>query len=657
MRNSKLTLGSLFDGSGGFPLAGKLAGIEPRWASEIEPFPIRVTTKRLPQVRHLGDINAIDGGIIEPVDIITFGSPCTDMSIAGKRAGLGGRQSVLFHQAIRIIKEMRCATNGKQPRYIVFENVVGAFSSSGKRDFQAVLTEIVRVKNPEAPEVPMPEKEGWPLADVLMGDGWSVAYRTLDAQHFGVAQRRRRIYLVADFAGQSAGKVLFESEGVSGYSTARFRAWQDAARAAADCAGASGGIGGMSAGFCKEHSAKARGVGYEEEKAPTLRAGAIPAALTSCLNDQGGSRMDVTDNVTNTLRAQSQHPPLVFENHSQDSRYSGPMETSQTLTSMLGTGGNSTPLVVDDPKPRKIQSVCGEGNRALRYWDGGDVAGTLTANSAGGNQRMPDKENFHCVVETYGISSYESKGMMSDNPKAGIYRTDTSRTLDKSGGSPACHQGGVAIVEKSYSLQGSMIGRADKNDPQGDGVNEEVSFSLTAADRHAVYAMTTGEYTQVEEEKTPTIMARDYKDPTVVCRGIGRDAINQGKNAKFVPSIEEELQPPLIATGPGAVQRGYAVRRLTPSECALLQGFPPDWCSDLGTEKPTNADMEFWRDVFETYRKIMGTSKKPKTDRQIRKWLANPHADSAEYKMWGNGIALPCAWFVLAGIVHFAEEK
>ena len=616
MENRKLTLGSLFDGSGGFPLAGILAGIEPRWASEIEPFPIRVTTKRLPQVKHLGDINAIDGGNIEPVDIITFGSPCTDMSIAGKRAGLCGRQSVLFHQAIRIIREMRCATNGKQPRYIVFENVVGAFSSSGKRDFQAVLTEIVRVKNPEIPEVPMPEKEGWPLADVLMGDRWSIAYRTLDAQHFGVAQRRRRIYLVADFEGQSAGKVLFESEGMSGYSTARFRAWQDAARAAADCAGTSGGIGGMSAGFCKEHSAKARGVGYEEEKAPTLRAGAIPAALTSCLNDQGGNRMDVTDNVTNTLRAKSQHPPLVFENHSQDSRYSGPLETSQTLTSMLGTGGNSTPLVVDNPKPRIIE----DSGRASRYWDGGDVAGTLTVNSEGGEQRMPNKKNFHCVVESYGISSYESKGMLSDNPKVGIYCTDTSRTLDKSGGNPACNQGGVAVVEKSY-------------------------------------AMTAGEYTQVEEEKTPTIMARDYKDPNVVCRGIGRDAINQGKNAKFMPSVDEELQPPLIATGPGAVQRGYAVRRLTPPECALLQGFPPDWCSDLGTDQPTDKDMEFWRDVFETYRKIMGNSKKPKTDKQIRKWLENPHADSAEYKMWGNGIALPCAWFVLAGIVHFAEEK
>ena len=236
-----LTLGSLFSGSGGFELGGILAGIEPRWVSEVEPFCVRVTTKRLPQVRHLGDIKAIDGGKIEPVDIITFGSPCTSLSIAGLRGGLHGKESVLFFDAIRVIREMRCATNGKYPRFIVWENVTGAFSSSQGRDLKSVLTEIVRVAEPEAPEVPMPEKGGWPLADVLLGDGWSVAYRTLDAQHFGVAQRRRRIFLVADFDGQCAGKVLFESEGLSGYSAARFRAWQDAARASSDCARAAGG--------------------------------------------------------------------------------------------------------------------------------------------------------------------------------------------------------------------------------------------------------------------------------------------------------------------------------------------------------------------------------------------------------------------------------
>ena len=213
--NTALTLGSLFDGSGGFPLGGLLCGITPVWASEIEPFPIRVTTKRLPFMKHYGDISQMDGGKIEPVDIITFGSPCTDMSIAGRRAGLDGKQSVLFYQAIRIIQEMRDATHGKYPRYIVWENVPGAFSSNHGEDFKAVLEAVIGIKEPGA-QVPMPEKNLWPYADLYMGEQWSVAYRTLDAQHWGVPQRRRRIFLVADFAGWGAGQVLFESEGLSG---------------------------------------------------------------------------------------------------------------------------------------------------------------------------------------------------------------------------------------------------------------------------------------------------------------------------------------------------------------------------------------------------------------------------------------------------------
>ena len=163
-----LKLGSLFSGSGGFELGGLLAGALPVWNSEIEPFPIRVTTKRMPFVKHLGNINDIHGDEIDPVDIVTFGSPCTDMSIAGKRAGLCGEQSSLFYQAIRIVKEMRWKTNGKYPRFIVWENVTGAFSSNKGRDFQAVLTEISHIKVKEAPPVPVPEKGSWPYADVLM---------------------------------------------------------------------------------------------------------------------------------------------------------------------------------------------------------------------------------------------------------------------------------------------------------------------------------------------------------------------------------------------------------------------------------------------------------------------------------------------------------
>ena len=305
-QKNTLTLGSLFDGSGGFPLGGLLAGVTPVWASEIEPFPIRVTTRRFPTMKHYGDISRMDGGKIEPVDIITFGSPCTDMSIAGKRAGLDGAQSSLFYQAIRIIQEMRCATNGRYPRWICWENVVGAFSSNRGFDFKAVLEAVIGIIEPGA-EVPMPEKDRWPYADIYMGERWSVAYRTFDAQHWGVPQRRRRVYLVGDLAGQCAGQVLFESEGLSGYSAEGFRSWQRAARGSPAGSGAAGGI---------------------------------------CLNDQGGSRMDISQGVTATLRAQEHgHPPciveqngVVFENHSQDTRYVGPLNTAPTVSATYGTG-------------------------------------------------------------------------------------------------------------------------------------------------------------------------------------------------------------------------------------------------------------------------------------------------------------------------------
>lgn len=569
----KLTLGSLFDGSGGFPLGAILAGIEPRWASEVEPFPIRVTTKRLPMVKHYGDINQIHGGKVEPVDIITFGSPCTDMSIAGKRAGLDGKQSCLFYEAVRVIKEMREATNGRYPRFIVWENVTGAFSSSKGRDFQSVLTEIVRIKEPQAPPVPMPEKTGWPYADILMGDGWSIAYRVMDAQGWGVPQRRRRIYLVADFAGGCASKILFDTESLLGDSASCFSSWQGFAGKLAYSLGTAGK--GVSAGFCTEHSAKSRSIGYEEEKSPTLRAGVVPAAIT-------------------TQQAQ------VYENHSMDSRYTGPLEVAPTVASTYGTGGNNQPLVT-------------------KFWDGSEVAGTITASNAAGQQRMPDKDNFNAVVSTVDIR-LTSEG--TKNARHNIYETNISRCIDTSGNTPDANQGGLAIVQQDEA-----------------------------------YAMTTGCYTQVEKEKSPTLMSRDYKDPTAVCCGIGRDAFNAGANAKFAPSFDEELQPPMTARGPGAVQKGFIVRRLTPLECCRLQGFPDWWCSDLGTENPTAEEMQFWREVFETHRKVMGTTKKSKTDNQIRKWLANPHTDSAEYKMWGNGVALPCVYYVMMGIAHFAKEK
>ena len=641
MEQNKLTLGSLFDGSGGFPLGGLISGITPVWASEIEMFPIRVTTKRLPFMKHYGDVSKMNGADIEPVDIITFGSPCQDMSIAGRREGLDGSRSSLFYEAVRIVKEMRCKTNGRYPRYIVWENVPGAFSSNKGADFQSVLEEVCSVKGYEI-HTPRPEK--WPTAGEIMADDFSLAWRVFDAQYWGVPQRRKRIYLVADLAGGSAGKILFESEGVSGYTPQGFRSWKGAAGASEKGSGAAGCVclndqGGNrmdvtdgvtctlraeahhppcvmeSAGFCTEHSAHSRSIGYEEETSPTLRAGTVPAA--------------------------------VYENHSQDTRYTGPLETAPTVMSTYGTGGNNQPFVVETPKTLKIRSGCEGGGKGALIQE--NKSATLGCNN--------DQTVF--VPKVYGICSKQSHAMQSDNPHSGFYEADTSRCLDRGGGNPSCNQGGMAVV----AVQGSMIGRSDKNGPQGSGVNEDVSFTLDTTDRHAV------------------------------AYGIDRVTYNMGRNAKFGITVETEIEPTMVSKGPGAVgqpiyhsskssshtnftdddvtetlvatdfkdpptvskEPDYIVRRLTPTECARLQGFPDWWCSNLETDEPTEEEIEFWTEVFETHRSVMGASSKPKSRNQIIKWLKDPHSDSAEYKMWGNGVALPNVCFVLSGIVYYAQ--
>jgi DNA (cytosine-5)-methyltransferase 1 len=404
MDNTKMTLGSLFDGSGGFPLGGILAGIEPKWSSEIEPFPVLVTHKRLPGVKHYGDVSRLSGAELPPVDIITFGSPCQDLSIAGKRAGIhDGDRSNLFFQAIRIIKEMRDATNGRYPRYCVWENVPGAFSSHGGDDFKAVLEAVIGIKE-EGIEVPSPENHRWPKSDVYLGDGWSVAYRVFDAQYWGVPQRRARIYLVADLAGGSAGEVLFKSEGVSGYTPQGFRAWQGAAGGAEEGAGETGGrsdTGGgtlcvncqgtsgvgitedkalalvaqdhgnhpavLAAGFSTEHSAKARSIGYEEEVSPTLRAGVVPAALS-------------------------------VENHPTDGRVKiREDDTCQTLCSRAGTGGNNVPLVAE-PVTLKIRSGC-EGGRKGRTLAEGYVRDTR--NTQRSDAFSAGSQSFRCMQQAF----------------------------------------------------------------------------------------------------------------------------------------------------------------------------------------------------------------------------------------------------------------
>ena len=594
-KQNNLTLGSLFDGSGGFPLGGLLAGITPVWSSEIEPFPVRVTTKRFPHMKHYGDISVLNGAELPPVDIITFGSPCQDMSVAGKRSGLDGSRSSLFYEAIRIIKEMRGATDGKYPRYIVWENVPGAFSSNKGQDFRAVLEEVCKVKDAEV-SVPFPGK--WENAGRIMGNGYSVAWRQFDAQFWGVPQRRKRIYLVADFAGGSAGKILFESEGLSGYSAEGFRSWQTAAGASAEGSGETGGFSVDGYNSSVDEVAATLGVNCGVS---TGRNGVM------VLNDQGGSRMDATEDMTCTLRAESHHPPLVFENHSQDSRYTGPQDTVQTILSTFGTGGNNQPFVLETPKTLKIRSGCEGGGKGALIQD--DLSATLGCNN--------DQTLF--VPKAYGICSKGSNSMMSDNPHSGFYEADTSRCLDANGGDPSCNQGGIAVV--------AIEGNGSRPSHRGDGYKEtDAMYTLNATEQHGVaYSSSKASFfTSAEKELANTLVATDYKDPPIV-------------------NDEDDAD--------------YIVRRLTPTECARLQGFPDWWCDDLATQEPTQEDIDYWKEVFETHRKVMGTASKPKTESQIIKWLKDPHSDSAEYKMWGNGVALPNVFFVLSGIVWASGQE
>ena len=494
---------------------------------------------------------------------------------------MDGSRSSLFFEAVRIITEMRENTNGKYPRWAVWENVPAVLSSQHGQDFRRVLESLVRIKDPAA-DVPLPENGRWLHAGEILGDGYSLAWRVLDAaQGWGVAQRRKRIFAVLDLDGQCAGKVLFESEGVSGYTPPGGKARKGTASGAENSAGTAGER--VSAGgFCTEHSADSRGVGYEDERAPTLRAGVVPGVAIDFNPTDSRIRLKEED-------------------------------ICQTLCSRMGTGGNQVPLV-------------------------------------------------------FGISSDQSNAMLSENPHAGVYEADTSRTLDCSGGSPACNQGGMMVVEPiekpCYCIQGSMIGRKEQNGPQGDGVNREVAFTLDTVDRHAVYAMTTGSFTQLDEEKSPPLMARDYKDPPVVGKdepayALDRACFSAGENAQYSMNVGEEKAPTLVAEGPSAVAAPaeYLVRRLTPGECCRLQGYPDGWCENLESPAPSNQETDRWEAIFEEWRTAMGRNTKPKTRRQIIRWLQNPHTDSAEFMAYGNSVAVPCVFFVLAGIVWAQETE
>lgn len=305
-----LTLGSLFDGSGGFPLAGAINGITPVWSSEIEAYPLRVTAARFPNVPQLGSVLEINGGEIRPANIVTFGSPCQDLSVAGKQKGIhDGERSCLFFEAIRIVKEMRDRDRAAgrtgvdiRPRFLVWENVPGAFSSNQGEDFRSVLEALGGIAE-DGVSIPRPPKGKWQHAGCVVGDGWSIAWRLYDAQYWGVPQRRKRIYLIADLASERAGEILFERESLCGDPAEGGEAREGIADHAEGGAGggcgvkclnpwdaqsirqydadgiyptlnanATGGLNrqGVVAAFKGGQGPKAGSIGYQEGQAPTL---------------------------------------------------------------------------------------------------------------------------------------------------------------------------------------------------------------------------------------------------------------------------------------------------------------------------------------------------------------------------------------------------
>lgn len=402
MMQHQLTLGSLFDGIGGFPFAGEIAGIKLVWAAEVEPLCVAVTKHRFPDMLHFGDVSKLNGADLPPVDIITFGSPCQDLSVAGQRKGLKHKKngdgettrSGLFFDAVRIIYEMREATNGQYPTFIVWENVPGAFTSHSGRDFRAVLEEITQT------DIPMPGSKRWANAGVVRSERIHAAWRVLDAQYWGVPQRRKRIFLVGSFGTDCAEKISFNRDRVRGYLTPRRETGKDTGFDTGNGTQKRDSAGGVntvvfdargngdgntaptitgdhndrvtdytaivcSAGFQGQNSITAGGVSYEAEKSATLRAGVIPSTVYA---------------IDRAAFNQGENAKYDFE--------------------ITENGVNPT-LVAKGPS-----AVC------------------------------------------YNICADKSNSMLSDNPYSGIYETDVTRTLDGNGGNPACNQGGTVIAQE-----------------------------------------------------------------------------------------------------------------------------------------------------------------------------------------------------------------
>lgn len=544
-------------------------------------------------MKHLGDITKIHGDQIEPVDCITFGSPCQDLSIAGRRAGLAGERSGLFMEAVRIIKEMRSSTNGLYPTFAVWENVPGAFSSNGGEDFRAVLEELARVEQPDA-SIPRPSGRGgrWSKAGAIAGNGWSLAWRQLDAQYWGVPQRRKRIALVADFGGQRAGEILFERTRLSRNPDSCVKAWKEVAGLAANGTAGNDRVVGQNAYTLKIRGGCAgggKGALVQTEKVGTL----------STLQDQ---------TVFQPVRVTEAIPI----NTQIATRY-----ISMGERTGLGIGEDGEPAYTLQANHEHGVCYCIAGNIA----DRSDTAG---ANGLGAKEEVGYTLNtIDRHVVAYSINPLSSNSMKSANPHSGFNETNVSKTLDCSDANPTKNQGGLAIVQpmpiqnKTGTLSpGAHAGSYNGQDAYNDMLVRCRVFDARGNGDGKIVPTITGDhenritdYTSIAVEHAGCLTPWDVQSHRIFS--------------------EYGKWPTLYSGGGGG--HGYVftlrwiVRRLTPVECERLQGFPDNY-TNIGD----------WTDS---------------------KGKKHKYADSPRYKALGNSIALPQWFWLVQKMRPYLKEK
>ena len=512
---------------------------------------------------HLGDITKIHGDEIEPVDCITFGSPCQDLSIAGRRAGLAGERSGLFVEAVRIIKEMRKATNGMYPTFAIWENVPGAFSSNNGEDFRAVLEELARVEQPNA-VIPRPPRGGrWSKAGAIAGNGWSLAWRQLDSQYFGVAQRRKRIALILDLGGQRAGEILFERTSLSRHPDPRIPAWKEVAGLTTNCSAGNDRVvaeGGQNAAYTLKIRSGCAGGGkgalVQTEKTGTLSTLQDQTLFqlirepTYCISgntvdrktNQNGS--GVRENGSFTVNTVDRHA-VVYSIQEENPAQPVALESNQvhatvtqtgicpTLPASMGLGGGYVPMITDHPADKPV--VFENHAQDARYKEAPTCSptGYDSWGTGGGNTPLVAVPG---QVTSYGIGNGQAHAYASK---------EKSGTLD------TMHDAQAVAIEYSGCL--------NPWDTQA----------------RRVYG---------EDGTFPALPSRESA-------GGNQQAVLAGQRTRWI------------------------VRRLTPTECERLQGYPDGW-TDIGE----------WTDT-------KGKKHKP--------------ADSPRYKALGNSIALP-QWFWIA---------